>query len=170
MTVVPITRYNRATSGLIFPEYLPLGPIKRATLHHSAGPQAKTKKQAIELNKQYHRQHKLQWPSVGGISYHFCLDNFGRIYDLRPTSMLGAHVGDHNPGNVGIMVHGNYMKTTLNPLQRRTIKAMFRGQVKGLEYLGRVPWKGHREYPGHLTNECPGDEALKYLRWLRSTR
>jgi hypothetical protein len=164
-----IKQYTRADQDLppVVDVFGPIGPIYRASLHHTAGPTAFSKERCIELNKAYDAQHRRQgW---GGIGYHLTMDGYGRLYHLRPRDLKGAHVGGQNTGNFGITVHGNYDKDELNFLQRRTIKRLYRGQVTGFRFLGDVPWKGHQEYPGP-TNQtaCPGKDQMRYLRWLRS--
>lgn len=46
------------------------------------------------------------WSDIG---YHFAIDRGGRIWQCRPLEWEGAHVKHHNPGNIGILVAGNFM-------------------------------------------------------------
>jgi N-acetylmuramoyl-L-alanine amidase len=165
-----IARYTRADQGLA-PITRSFGQhdIVRVALHHTAGPRAATKAACIRLNKQYDEQHRNQgW---GGIGYHLALDDYGRLYYLRPKSEIGAHTSLNNTGTYGITVHGNYDIDSLNWLQRRTLKRLYRGQVTDFKFLGSVPWKGHQEFPGPLNaTACPGKAQMSYLRWLRSTK
>lgn len=141
--------------------------IERVALHHSAGADAPTKAVAKRLNLTYHLGHKKLYGD--GFAYHIALDNLGRIYVGRSREEVGAHVRLNNTGTFGIMVHGSFVGTKRpNFLQRRTLKALYRGDVKGFEFLGKVPWMGHQEFPNNST-ECPGN-LMRYLRWLRSTK
>ena len=79
---------------------------------------------------------------------------------------MGAHVRLNNNGTFGIMLHGSFVGSKkANPPQKRTLKALYRGQVKGFEFLGEVPWKGHLEFANNST-ACPAN-LMSYLRWLR---
>jgi hypothetical protein len=163
-----IQQYTRTDQGLPWPtRSFGQHEIVRATLHHTAGPRAATKAACIKLNLQYDAQHRGQgW---GGSGYHLTMDDYGRLYHLRPTSEIGAHTSLNNTGNFGITVHGNYDNDSLNWLQRRTLKRLYRGDVTGFRFLKDVPWKGHQEHPGALNNTaCPGKNQMSYLRWLRS--
>lgn len=166
------TIYNRSEAGLRAAnsgKYGPLGEIYAATIHHSAGPRAKTKAQAQKLNRAYQIQHINQgW---GDIGYHFCIDDLGRIYRLRPIRYKGAHVGLYNTGNVGIMVHGNYEKDRLTWRQRRTLRWLLNGGLKvltGEPESGYTLFRGHKEWPGHRTNACPGRNLMGRVRYLRN--
>lgn len=46
------------------------------------------------------------WSDIG---YHFAIDRGGRVWQCRPLEWEGAHVKHHNPGNIGILVAGNFM-------------------------------------------------------------
>lgn len=163
-----MTRYTRGQQGLpeIDNKFGPLGGLRNVAVHHSAGPRARTKADCVRLNKVYDQAHRAKgW---GGVGYHLGLDDAGRLYDLRPRYLKGAHVGGHNTGCFGIMLHGDYTKDRLGWRQRRTLRRLYRGKVKGLEFLGKVPWYGHQEYAGHESNACPGGSIMRYLDWLRS--
>ena len=171
----PIIYGGKANTGVdpLAPGLSAFGPIGRiyaVTIHHSAGPRAKTKAQAIKLNTAYNQQHANQgW---GGIGYHFSVDDLGRIYRLRPVQYKGAHTGGHNTGNVGIMFHGNYDLEGLTAKQRATLKWLFQGGL--LKLTGRREQdialvRGHQEWPGPTNSTaCPGRNLMRHLRWRRS--
>jgi hypothetical protein len=167
------TIYPRSESGLVHAPgtgmFGGLGEIDAVTIHHSAGPRAPTKARAQELHRAYQAQHIRQgW---GDIGYHFGMDDAGRFYRLRSTSFKGAHVGGSNTGNVGIMVHGNYEHDELTVAQRESIEWLFEGGFYALFgepersiFLAR----GHREWPGHTSNACPGRNLFRHWSWRRS--
>lgn len=145
-----------------------LGEIDWLTFHHSAGPRATSKARAMELHRAYQRQHIAQ--GFGDIGYHWSMDDHGRLYRLRPVSLKGAHVGRHNTGNVGLMIHGNYMHDKLTRAQKATIKWIFQGGLlvlTGERESGFTGVRGHREWPGHNTNLCPGTNLMAHLAWRR---
>lgn len=147
----------------------PLGDIYAVTFHHSAGPRATSKAKAIELHKAYQRQHINQ--GYGDIGYHFALDDHGRFYKLRSLTVKGAHVGANNTGNVGIMVHGNYMDEKLTRAQKESLLWLFRGgfhKLLGERERDIALVRGHREWPGHTSNACPGDNLQGRVRILRN--
>jgi len=166
------TIYPRSESGLVAANsysFGPLGDVDAVTIHHSAGPRAGTKARCQELNRSYQAYHIRQgW---GDIGYHFCMDDLGRFYRLRPHNAKGAHVGGWNTGNIGIMLHGNYVYDGLKEAQRDSLRWLFRG---GFFELFREPEagihlvRGHQEWPNHNSNACPGTNLMQHLRWLRN--
>lgn len=148
-----------------------LGEIFAVTFHHSGGPRATTKARAIALNKAYQRSHIER--GFGDIGYHFSLDDLGRFYRLRSTKYRGAHVGGGNTGNIGIMVHGNYQTDQLTAEQGDSLRWLFTGGFLKLfnEPEGDIAIvRGHREWPGHYPNECPGVNLTRRINFLRSTQ
>ena len=166
------TIYFRSDAGLKpapGADWGPLGPIHSVTFHHSAGPRAKTKAQAQALHASYQAQHAEDYRG-NDIGYHFSLDDLGRVYRLRPIDEKGTHVGGWNTGNVGIMLHGNYMNDRLNWRQRRTLRWLFRGgfQKLGLPRADQLLIRGHQEWPSHNSNACPGTNLQRHVRYLRN--
>lgn len=150
-------------------DFGPLGEIFAITFHHSAGPRARTKQQAIELHRAYQLAHMNKgW---GDIGYHWSMDNHGRFYRLRPVAYKGAHVGGHNTGNVGIMLHGNYVHDELSRDQRDSLRWLFQGgflKLTGEPERGIALVRGHQEWPGHASNACPGEHLMRHVRYLRN--
>jgi hypothetical protein len=173
--MTPTIFTNRENTGISptagADDFGPLGEIFAVTFHHSAGPRAKTQEQAKSLHRAYQKSHIER--GFTDIGYHFSIDDKGRVYKLRPIQFKGAHVGQHNTGNVGIMLHGNYQHDKLNRDQKATLKWLFQGgfliltseRERDISLI-----RGHQEWPGHNTNECPGNNLMKHIRWLRSTQ
>jgi hypothetical protein len=167
------TIYPRSESGLVSAsgtsKFGPLGEIDAVTIHHSAGPRAYSRERAQALHRAYQSQHINQgW---GDIGYHFGMDDLGRFYRLRSTKWKGAHVGGWNTGNVGIMVHGNYEHDELHPAQRESIEWLFEGGFHALFGEGEsgiALARGHREWPNHGSNACPGRNLMRHWGWRRS--
>jgi hypothetical protein len=166
--------YPRSESGLRDADeysFGKLGDVDVVTIHHSAGPRAPTKQRCQELNRAYQIQHIRQgW---GDIGYHFCMDDLGRFYRLRPKDAKGAHVGSYNTGNIGIMLHGNYQNglNEINTAQRESFRWLFQGgfyKLFGEPEAGIHLVRGHQEWPGHTSNACPGHDIMRYLTWVRS--
>jgi hypothetical protein len=148
----------------------PLGEIYAVTFHHSAGPRATSHNKACVLHRSYQKYHIEE--GFGDIGYHFSIDDFGRIYRLRSLEDKGCHVGGHNTGNVGVMLHGNYMYDRLTVAQRETMKWLFRGgflRLMNEREAGIALIRGHKEWPGHNSNLCPGTNLMRHTVWLRNT-
>lgn len=147
----------------------PLGDIHAVTFHHSAGPRAPNKAKAEQLHRAYQLDH--QNKGWGDIGYHYGIDDLGRIYELHDLRYKGTHVGEHNTGNVGFMLHGNYVHDKLTKDQNESLRWLFTGGF--LELLGErekhiALVRGHQEWPGHGTNACPGNHLMRRIRYLRN--
>lgn len=148
----------------------PAGPLREASIHHGGpvGPSPLLFVRARDTWRSWQRYHQDShgWDDIG---YNLGIDGLGRLYQGRPVGTLPAAVGGHNSNMVGIvfMQDGRYHK--LNALQRRTLKVLFEHGVPkwGLPPLKNLEVKGHKEYSGHATNECPGQHIMRHLRWRR---
>lgn len=173
MSALTIYR-GRANTGIGHADenrFGPLGPVTDFTIHHSAGPRARTKAQAQELHRRYQAQHIAQgW---GSIAYHFSMDDKGRFYVLRDKRFKGAHVGRGNTGNLGLVVHGNYEHDELTAAQKESLLWLFRGGLFALTGVHEHEFKrlrGHTEWPSPGGDtECPGIHLLGKIAQLRKT-
>lgn len=108
--------------------------IRRITIHHDAIMPVPSGSYADSLRRMnlIRRGHLNNgWADIG---YHFAIDPSGRVWQARPLELQGAHVKDHNPGNLGIVVFGNYEKirptqATLNSVNKMVAYAMQRFNV-----------------------------------------
>jgi hypothetical protein len=166
--------FSRQRIGLRAPNgsYSPNGKLRFASIHHG-GPVGKAPLSfgtASQTWRQYQAYHQGNngWTDIG---YHVGIDGLGRLYKGRPATAVPAAVGNHNTGSIGIVFMQDGRHYKLNALQRRTLRILFE---KGEKQLGIPPLKnlayvkGHREFSGHTTNECPGDLILNHLKWRRS--
>ena len=92
-------------------------PITRITLHHDGmQPFTSTSTDAaaarLESIRRSHLQRRPQ--RFGDIGYHYAIDPAGRVWCCRPLGYQGAHVAGKNPGNLGIVVLGNYDRQSPN--------------------------------------------------------
>lgn len=147
-----------------------LGPEYHVTGHHTAGPTDKSDSHAIQLCRQYHRDHKTKgW---GGIGYHYCITRRGTIIGLRPVILKGAHVGNHNSNNVGIMFHGTTGDKPTKAQMKTYRWLLSHSNTKHLPKAHRTDRKinkphadrrGHHDWPGHEWNACPGTHERMIL-------
>lgn len=131
-----------------------LGPVKYLTIHCAATPEGRDVK-AMEINK---------WDiaKFGQISYHIIVELDGTIVRSLSDTQLGAHVGKHNTGNIGICYVGGMdkdMKRAKDTRTReqkkalRTLVATFRDRYPGIIV------RGHRDWPG-VKKDCPSFNAI----------
>ena len=73
-------------------------PIRRAILHHSAGPDDAT----VESVRRYHREVRV----YADIGYHWIIGRDGSMLPGRPETEIGAHTVGRNSGTIGICLIG----------------------------------------------------------------
>ncbi len=126
-----------------------LGPITHLTIHCAATPAGRDVK-ATQISS---------WDEArfGQVSYHHVVELDGTEVRTLPDDALGAHVGGHNHGNIGVCYVGGMTADMHAPADTRTdaqkatlraIVARYRAAVPGLTVLG------HRDWPG-VTKACP---------------
>ena len=102
----------------------------------------------------------------GDIGYHFAVDRAGRVWEGRPLHWQGAHVKDHNPGNIGVVVLGNFDQQQPSVAQldgvRRHLLTLMRVYNVPLERV-------HTHQEWGAPTACPGKKLQKSLLRLRST-
>lgn len=100
----------------------------------------------------------------GGIGYHFYIEKDGTVHRGNPETMIGAHVYQHNRYTLGISHQGNFNN-------EQPTDAQWNSLVKLVAYLcakysitpSRSTIKGHREFSGHESNDCPGNNLYSRL-------
>jgi hypothetical protein len=102
------------------------------------------------------------WCDVG---YHFLIGQDGRVYEGRPLHLLGAHVGGHNTGNIGVSFIGCFHSSGcggLGPTRPTDASVQVAGRLLGTLSrlygitLDSTRVRGHRDHSGQSTT-CPGD-------------
>lgn len=98
--------------------------------------------------------------------YHFIIKRDGERQDGRPLDMQGAHVGGHNPGNIGICLIGGVDENdrpeanfTFQQYQalHHTVMELCRTQDIPLENV-----LGHKDWPG-VKKACPCFEVKEFF-------
>lgn len=150
---------------------------QRMAFHHAAGFWANTREEGLAQLKAIQDLHQniRGWSDIG---YHFVLDQSGRLYqgrpflrgpaslDSAPALAMGAHVGGHNTGNIGVCMLGCYHPPYIPP---RCMDALSPPTFDSLavtfaflsENYGVAPanLRGHGQFAGASTS-CPGDNNL----------
>ena len=104
-----IPRSRWAKSNPINTRLRSMGSIQRITVHHEGWTPvwfsdiANTSQRLESIRRSHLKRLK-----AGDIGYHFVIDRSGRVWQGRDLMYQGAHVRDHNPHNIGVMVLGNF--------------------------------------------------------------
>lgn len=135
----------------------PLGPIRYLTIHCAATPEFRdVAPETIE-----------QWDigKFGQKSYHLIVKLDGGIHRSLPDTVLGAHVGKANTGNIGVCYVGGMDKNMHAPKDTRT--SMQKEALRSIvaDYRSRFPnliVRGHRDWPG-VNKACPSFDVTTQL-------
>ncbi len=130
-------------------------PINFITVHHDGmsafyDMDERNSVNRIESIRRFHRDNR-GW---GDIGYHYIIDRAGRIWEGRPIGFQGAHVGNHNEGNIGVLLLGNFDQQSPSTRQLESLNSY----LNSLMRTHRVPINRiatHREWETAST-ACPG--------------
>ena len=133
----------------------PMLPVQYVTVHHDGltpflGLSEFESKARLELIRVGHRSKEKGFADIG---YHYVVDRAGRVWQGRDvTKWQGAHVKNHNEGNVGVMCLGNFCEQRPSAAQ---VAALNRVIVQLMAYYGVPPGRvrTHKEW---APTECPG--------------
>lgn len=137
-----------------------LGPVKYLTVHCAATPEGRdvTHEQITQWDK----------AKFGQASYHWVVELDGSAHRTLRDDQLGAHVGKHNTGNIGICYIGGMdvdmkaPKDTRTALQKTSLITLVKDYK--LRYPGIVV-QGHRDWP-NVNKACP---SFDVKAWLKET-
>jgi len=101
------------------------------------------------------------WADIG---YHFIVDPAGRIYEGRPAVWQGAHVKDHNEGNIGVMALGNFDQQRPTDAQVEGVRRVVASLMREL----RVPVSATRTHREWAPTACPGANLQARINVVRS--
>jgi hypothetical protein len=132
----------------------PMTP-ERVTIHHTASSNATTQSPEVQLRGWQSFHMGKGWSDIG---YHFLVDPTGQLWQGRDLDYQGAHVGNHNKGNVGVSFMGTYTTHQPSAAQIKSVGRLIAWLASSFAVsVDTAHVKGHRDFPGHETNECPGD-------------
>ncbi len=138
--------------------------ISRITVHHdgmTAFWSDSSRDSAARLDA-IRRAH--QGAGWGDIGYHYIIDRAGRVWEGRPLNWQGAHVKDHNPGNIGVMCLGNFELQTPTDAQVRSLVAHLRAIQQRHGIRTRAVYT-HKEL---RPTACPGRSLQSYMVSVRN--
>jgi len=135
-----------------------LGPITHLTIHCAATPEGRfvTAEQLCAWDK----------AKFGQTSYHWVVELDGSKHQTLKDDQLGAHVGGHNTGNIGVCYVGGVCKDNKTPKDTRTdaqkaslleIVKIYKERYPGIIILG------HHDWPG-VQKACPSFDAGAWLK------
>ncbi len=147
-----IPRSAWAQAGPIIARADPMLPVNKVTVHHDGMSPffSTTQADAMRRLESIRKAHVGQgWADIG---YHFSIDPAGRVYACRPLSLQGAHVKDQNPGNLGVMVMGNFEAQQPTPAALTSLESFVGGLMRQYR-IGTRSIFTHREL---ASTACPG--------------
>ncbi len=142
-----------------------LSSIDTITVHCTATPNGMwfTARDIDEWHKDegYHRNMKLaphHAPELPYIGYHYVILLSGVPELGRPWIEQGAHVGGHNPGNLGICMIGTDSYTlAMWATLREIVDDICNTASVNIKWI-----KGHRDFP-NVNKTCPGFDVASWL-------
>jgi len=148
--VIPRSAWTRGKTKASLAD--PMSRITRITVHHDAiSPLPSTRYADSVRRLTIIRRGHLgnHWADIG---YHYAIDPAGRAWQARPLTFQGAHVKNHNPGNIGIVLFGNYEKARPTSKALQTLNTLIAHEMRRFSVpLSRV--YTHREL---RSTACPG--------------
>ena len=135
------------------------------TVHHDAiGPYNDT---SAELAAR--RLDSIRRGHVGGgwadIGYHYAIDPAGRVWSARPEHLQGAHVKDRNPGNLGVMMMGNFERQQPSRAAAGALEDLLYDRMRA-HGVRVTQVKTHREWS---PTACPGRNLQAFMDETRVT-
>jgi hypothetical protein len=133
----------------------PMLPIAAITVHHDGldnlvtGTSEREMADRIDLYRVGHRA-----KGWGDIGYHLVIDRGGTLWQGRSVRWQGAHVKNHNEGNIGVLVMGNFEQQQPTAAQLRTLEKTLVDLMKTYAVKKSAVFT-HREWPDAQTL-CPG--------------
>jgi hypothetical protein len=144
----------------------PMLPVRYITVHHDGmdpfhATDARSTTMRLEKIRMAHRG-----KGWGDIGYHYIVDRDGRVWQGRPLNWQGAHVKDHNEGNIGVVALGNFDRQAPSSAQ---IAALNR-QLSTLMRQYRVPISSVKTHQEWAPTACPGTNLQRYMVAVRNNR
>jgi hypothetical protein len=137
--------------------------IDKITVHHTGeipGMIGRPDPELMQAMQRFHQETK-GWADIG---YHYLVGVDGRVYEGRPPSAQGAHVGGaRNRHNLGISVIGDFQQHRPAAQQVATLQQLLL-TMQGRYAVPSTQVFGHRELGPTV---CPGDHLFAWLKGYR---
>jgi hypothetical protein len=159
--VIPRNKWTTGTTNISLAD--PMRNINRITIHHDAispvpsGRYTDSVRRLTAIRRGHLSNH---WADIG---YHYAVDPAGRAWQARPLIYQGAHVKDNNPGNIGIVMFGNYEKSQPTPQALETLNKLIAHEMRRFN----IPM--HRVYTHQELRQtaCPGRHLQAQMVQIR---
>ncbi len=148
---------------------IPLGDCTAITVHHSGFPEGFTSTAMADVAAnlraimEFHTSAPPNGRGWADIGYHFAIDPAGRVWELRSITFQGAHVKNHNAGNVGIVCLGNFDVHPVPQYQLAALRQLVTMIGQRCEVLRIF---GHRDLADNATS-CPGEDLWLQLKNIK---
>lgn len=116
--------------------------------------------------KEIREWHLARKPPFRDIGYHFVIRRNGVLEKGRPLNQMGAHVGGHNTGNIGICMVGGVRESdrktpedNFTPEQYQTLYELI--YELHLQFPAAIIM-GHNGFPEHESRGCP---CFDWRKW-----
>ena len=133
----------------------PMLPVTCVTVHHDGLDDLFWRTEEAEVAKrleQYRLGHLARgWADIG---YHLAIDRGGTLWQGRAIRWQGAHVQNHNEGNIGVLVMGNFDLQAPTVDQLATLRLVL-CELRATYDIKRGRVYTHKEWPDAQT-ACPG--------------
>ena len=166
-----ISRSSWAQGGPVVSRVNPMLPPRQITIHHDGMPpftaiDVASVQARLDLIRRAHlnRDGGRRW---GDIGYHFVVDRAGRAWEARSLAFQGAHVKNHNEGNIGILCLGNYEEQVPTRAQMRKLEQLI-VTLRNRYRIAPYSVYTHRELCNNCTL-CPGRNLQQAVMTSRSS-
>ena len=146
-------RSNWTRTGPDLSRIRSMGRIERITIHHEGMDEAVQFDDIANMKQRLRKMHRSHVNrGFADLGYHYVIDRAGRIWQGRSLDYQGAHVKNHNPHNIGVMVLGDFELQSPTPAQVAVLSAA----VRELRDRYRVPLSGVHTHQELGPTLCPG--------------
>ncbi|XAL98768.1 peptidoglycan recognition family protein [Phycisphaeraceae bacterium D3-23] len=162
--VQAIARSRWSAGGPVLADINPMNGIQKITIHHEGSRAVDftgfdSTAQHLEKIRKSHVNNN-NWSDIG---YHYIVDRAGRVWEGRPTRYQGAHVGQNNENNLGVMALGNFDRQS--PTQQQ-LNALF-DTVRRLKHQHNIPRAQVKSHQEIRPTACPGRNLQRHMDALR---
>ena len=136
-----------------------------ATIHHTGAESSGFPEDQI---KSIQTEHQTKGAAGGGgpmadIAYHYAISADGEVFEARVLGIIGSHAELFNPGNVGIILLGNYEVFKPGDSAIESLKLLLRVLVSRFTVWSARPHKERKEKLQLGTTACPGKHLIKIV-------
>ncbi len=110
--------------------------VTRIIMHHTATP--------ANVSVQRIANYQVSNRGMPGITYHFCVDEAGQVFQTQALNVLSSHAGNHSANSVGVCLIGNFTDSPPPQTQLNAVAALL-AQLAGQINIGVDQIIGYNE-------------------------